>query len=135
MLPDMLTHQMSTASLPSPAHRLLAALRAAVLIHNSGQDPRERLAMMLGGRAQATAWMILLDSISAAWPDPMVLCRPCCRATTHDEVTVIEMIAHAASGNRPAFDAQLRDMIDEDGRNLIYAAANRFVATFVCHSS
>lgn len=129
-LPDTLTRSPHIDTLPPPAHRLLSAMRAAVVIHRSGQCPRGRLSAILGNDSRAAAWIILLNSASAAWPEPIAVYPPCCQRMTHDEATLIELIACAASGNRPAFDRLVQDMIDGDGRDCLHGAATRFIASF-----
>ena len=129
-LPATLIRPMAIDQLPPPAHRLLAAMRAAVAIHHSGQCPRPRLTAILGNDRAAATWIMLLNSVSAAWPEPMAVYPPCCRCMTHDEAVLIELVSHAAAFDRPAFDRLICEMIDDDGRELIYAAARRFVAGF-----
>lgn len=129
-LPDSLTRLSGTGTLPPPAHRLLAALRAAVIVHRSGQCPRLRLAALLGGDGPATGWIMLLNSASAAWPEPMAIYPPCCNVMTHDERTVIDLVGLVAAGDRPGFDRLLRDLIGDDGRDHVFAAATRFVDSF-----
>ncbi|QJQ33209.1 hypothetical protein GV829_12810 [Sphingomonas lacunae] len=46
---------------------------------------------------------------------------------TPDERTVVDLVALAAADNRPGFDQLLSDMINDDGREHIYAAACRFI--------
>lgn len=130
-LPALLIRSQSVDGLAPAAHRLLAALRAAVAIHHSGQCPRPRLSAILGNDRAASAWIILLNCASAAWPEPMAVYPPCCRCMTHDEATLIGLVGLTATGDRPAFDRLLCDMIGEDGREAVYAAARHFVGSFV----
>lgn len=130
-LPLSLTRPQSTSALPPPAHRLLAAFRAAVIVHRSGQCPRERLSALLGSDRAAAAWILLLNSASAAWPEPMAVYPPCCAVMTHDESAVIDLVALAATGNRPRFDRLLHDLLSEDARDHVFTAATRFVSTYL----
>ena len=111
-------------------HRLLHAMRAAVVIGRAGEDPVARLGQLLGRVSAARALLVLMQAIGAAWPDPVAVRRPCCTVLTPDETLFIAMVEQAAMGRRPAFDALLSDMIDADGRDCLFAATSRFVSVF-----
>jgi hypothetical protein len=110
---------------PPGAHRLIRALRIAALAKSSGVDPQSRIGELLGGAEPTRAFGLLLAAMGQAWPDPLVVFRPCCQRLTHDEAALLAMLHHVRNGDRPAFDALLADLIGSDARDYLYCASVR----------
>lgn len=127
-LPASLALPRPAESLHPGAHRLLMALRSAAALRERGEDPMERTATWLGGERRAAAFLVLLASAGAAWPEPVAVHRMCCLRLTPDEGLILDCIALAASGDRPRFDRHTQEMLGSEGREAIWRAACRFVA-------
>ena len=115
------------SSLPMADRIAVIALRRAL---RTGRDPAARLAVMtavLGGGFAALRFQLLVETLGAAWPDPFMVRRPCCRMATPDEQLLGIMLGTARRDDRAGFDRLLRDMIDDDARSLIWSAARGFV--------
>lgn len=106
-------------------HRVIRALRIAALAQQAQVDPQPRLNDLLGSGDVARNFRLLIAAMAQAWPDPLVVFRPCCPRVTHDEGTLLAMLHHARAGDRPAFDRLLADLIGADGRDYLYCASVR----------
>ncbi len=122
-LPDLL-------SLPGAEARIILALRHAIICQKLQQDPMVGLAERLGNRLAVTRFLIVLESVGNAWPDNFHLGRNCCRHTTADEITLLQMIRYCALDDRPDYDQLLCEMIDEDARNRVFIDISNFVSAF-----
>jgi hypothetical protein len=110
------------------ALRAVRSLRLMAVAETSNIDVQPRLTELLGNARAATAFRLLLATMSAAWPDPLAVFRPCCPRLTHDEVTLLTMLHHAGAHDQPAFDRHLVDMIAPDARALLYDGCLRLNA-------
>lgn len=126
-LPATLACPRPAESLHPGAHRLLMAMRSAASLRERGHDPLERTACWLGGEGRAAAFLVLLATAGAAWPEPMAVHRICCPRLTPDEGLILDCIALAASGDRPRFDRHTQEMLSSDGREAVWRAACCFV--------
>ena len=129
-LPRSLTRQPQRMALPAPAHRLLIALRAAVVIGRTGADPMPRMAELLGSKGAAREWMVLIAMAGSSWPEPVAVRPPCCAVMTHDETAMLDLLACAARHDRHAVDALLADLIDAAAREALFRAASLFVSAW-----
>lgn len=109
----------------APTHRVIRALRIAALAQQGQIDAQPRLIDLLGSGEVARNFRLLIAAMAQAWPDPLVVFRPCCPRVTHDEGTLLAMLHHARAGDRPAFDRLLADLIGADGRDYLYCASVR----------
>ncbi|MBS0505469.1 MAG: addiction module antidote protein [Proteobacteria bacterium] len=85
--------------------------------------PLQAAATQLGSDRASHALHILLAGIASAWPDPFAVAPPCCPHLTHDESTLLGMVIAARSHGRPVFDALICEMLAEDARDRLFAAA------------
>lgn len=111
--------------------RIIIALRLAIIAHKTGQDCRERLDERLGSRKATTRLLLIVETVGFAWPDTFKIGRPCSPATTPDEILFLNMIRHAATGNRRAFDHLLCEMIDGCARNRIWYDTQNFTEIYM----
>ena len=102
---------------------IVRATRHWVAAQRRMSCPLAAAAAHLGGLQAARSLHLLLASMGAAWPEPVAIAPPCCAALTHDEATLVGMILAARDHGRPVFDALLCEMLDEDARDRLFAAA------------
>lgn len=122
-LPDLL-------SLAGAEARIILALRTAVMGNKLQRDVRGELGEKLGSRQAVNRFEILIESVGLGWPDSFQLGRICCQCTTLDEITLITMMRHAASGDRPGFDALTCEMIGPCERERIYGDMRGFASCY-----
>ncbi len=122
-LPDLL-------SLASAEARIILALRVAVASQKCYRDARPHLRDRLGSDLAVGRFLILIESIGGAWPEPVKIGRTCCPHTMPDEILLLNMLRCAVQGNRPAFDALICEMIDPCGRDRIYLDMTNFAAVY-----
>lgn len=99
------------------------ALRIAVVARTAGLCLRRNLARHLRDERQAARFLVFLQAVGAAWPEPVVVQRPCCGLLSHDERTIAALLARRAKGDRPSFDRLLEEMIPADERRLLWNTA------------
>lgn len=117
-------------SLSGTEARIILALRHAVICQKLQRDPATGLEERLGTGLAVTRFLVILETLGHAWPDNFHLGRNCCRHTTADEITLLQMIRYCAAGDRPAFDRLLCEMIGDDARNRIFIDIRNFVSAF-----
>lgn len=127
---DLIAHTPDIRCLPAAQARIAIATRIAVVFTKLQRDPREELANRLGSEMAAARFLGFIEVMGAAWPDPVYVNAPCCPKLSYDEMMVLDLIAACGSGDRPAFDAFLCDMLPADVRDRIYAAAGSFIAAY-----
>ena len=123
-LPDLM-------DLPATEARMLMALRLAVASHKQGIDARDALQKRLGGRLPMIRFLMIIETIGNAWPDPFQVGRCCCPHTMPDEILLLNMVRLVADQNRPAYDALLCEMIDDSGRQRIFSDIEMFVGAYL----
>ncbi|MEO0439829.1 MAG: hypothetical protein AAF067_03025 [Pseudomonadota bacterium] len=117
-------------SLSGVEARIILALRHAIICQKLQRNPMAGLEERLGIRLAVTRFLIVLESVGNAWPDNFHLGRNCCRHTTADEITLLQMIRCCALGDRPAYDQLLCEMMDEDARNRVFIDISNFVSAY-----
>lgn len=109
---------------------LVSATRRWVMAQRlERQCPLQAAAAQLGCLAAARALHLLLAQVGAAWPEPVAIAPPCCARLTHDEATLVGLVLAARDHGRPVFDALLCEMLGQDTRDRLFAAATRLGAT------
>ena len=104
---------------------VVRAVRHSIMAQrNRRACPLQAAAAQLGSVRASHALHILLASVGGAWPDPFAIAPPCCPTLTHDESTLLGMVVAARSHGRPVFDALLCEMLPEDARDRLFAAAS-----------
>ncbi|SIO17573.1 hypothetical protein SAMN02745824_3232 [Parasphingorhabdus marina DSM 22363] len=79
-------------SLSGAEARIILALRHAVMCQKLQRDPAPVLKERLGTGLAVTRFLLVLETIGEAWPDNFHLGRNCCRHTTADEITLLQMV-------------------------------------------
>jgi hypothetical protein len=102
-----------------PAHaRIVATLRLWALMGRMGWCQQRALVDQLGSPRVAALFQLLMEQIGAAWPDPFCVSPPCMPQLSHDETTLMAMLATAS--DRPRFDELLSDMLPDDARERLF---------------
>ena len=117
-------------SLSGAEARIILALRHAVMCQKLQRDPAPILKERLGTGLAVTRFLIVLETIGEAWPDNFHLGRNCCRHTTADEMTLLQMVRYCANGDRPAYDRLLCEMFGEDARDRVFIDIGNFISAF-----
>jgi hypothetical protein len=108
---------------PNEAALIMAARRWVMAQRHERMCPLQAAARQLGCLDAARSLHMLLAQIGAAWPDPVAVAPPCCAVLTHDEATLVGIVIAARRHSRPVFDALLCEMLDQDARDRLHAAA------------
>jgi hypothetical protein len=108
---------------PEEAGLVLAARRWVSAQRHARACPLHAAAASLGSLDAARSLHLLLAQVGASWPDPVAVAPPCCARLTHDELTLVGIVIAARRHARPVFDALLAEMLDQDARNRLHAAA------------
>jgi hypothetical protein len=111
------------AALPGEARILLKAARLWVLLARSSRAPLGPLSALLG--PAAARFSVLMDELSAAWPDPFTTFPPCAASLSPDEQVLLSVLARAEAGAEQGFHADLADLLGPDARRRLWQAACR----------
>lgn len=122
-LPDLL-------SLSGPDARVVMALRIAVLSRKLGKDAAPALTEKLGNPMAVTRFFLVIEEIGCVWPDSFHIGRACCRCTTPDELTFLEMLRCVAGGDRPKFDRLVCEMIGDSERDRLFLDMKSFLIAY-----
>lgn len=108
---------------PEEAALVVATRRWVSAQRHERACPLHAAAAPLGSLDSARSLHLLLAQVGAAWPDPVAVAPPCCAVLTHDELTLVGIVIAARRHARPVFDALLCEMLDQDARDRLHAAA------------
>lgn len=111
---------------------LAQASRRWVVAAKLRQCPLRAAADRLGCVQAARSLHLLLDTIRVCWPEPFAVGAPCCPILSHDEATLLVMVAAARDHRRPVFDALLCEMLDQDARDRLYQTSVALARTLAC---
>lgn len=121
---DLLLPRRELAALAPSSARVARALRIWVILSKTGRCPIQAVADRIGSLRAAAHLHLLLEEIGAAWPEPFAVSPPCCGRLSHDEALVIDMIEIAGTGDRPAFDRLLCEMLPEGERERLFLSSS-----------
>lgn len=124
MLIEMLARTPDLRTMPAADARIARSLRLWVMARKGGGCGLGAVAGSLGSHRAAAHFHLLLEEVGAAWPDPFCVSPPCCPRLSHDEALFVEMLGHAAAGDRPGFDRLLSDLLPEDARERLFFSAS-----------
>ncbi len=110
--------------------RLLLAIRRGIGARATERDMGRAIATLFPHPGAAQRLILFLEILGQAWPERFSVGSPCCHCVNPDEWTLIQLMRCVAVTNRPAFDAQLCEMVDSDSRDRIYGGLADFLATF-----
>lgn len=122
---EKLTRIVTLDTLPADEAAVIEAVRLWALMTRIRRNPDRAVAEKLGSRRAATQCRLLLSEVAAAWPDRFRVSPPGSESLSHDEETLLAMIA-AARGDRPAFDRLLADLLPAAQRQHLYVCARMF---------
>ncbi len=129
-VPSTITARLAQAldirALSVSAVHVVMAMRLCVLCAKTGHDPLPRLIERFGSALAARRFRVVVEMIGDAWPDPVLVCRPCCGALSPDEAMIAEMAMAAAAGDQPRFNAVSREMLGGDARNRLFISLAAF---------
>ncbi len=111
--------------------RIIITLRLAVTAHKTNQDCRQRLDKWLGSSMATTRFLLIDETVGFAWPEAFRIGCPCSSQTTPDEILFLNMVRHVATGNRPAYDALLCEMIEDSARQRIFHDIRNFSRVYL----
>ena len=114
------------AALSEEARILVKATRMWVLVARTGRNPRPALEALLG--PAASRFSVLMDMVTAAWPDPFTTCSPCAAMLSPDEHSLLGLLALAGSDDEAGFQRFLSEMLPMAHRNRLWSASRRMVA-------
>ncbi len=120
MLAELLSRTPSILELSVDEARIVGALRFWVAAARQGRCPLAAAAGRLGSRSAGAHLHLLLEEIGAAWPEAFLVSPPCCSKLSPDEALVAQMISATSSGDRPAFDRLLCDMLPAEVRDRLF---------------
>ena len=118
-------------TLAGPEARIIMSLRLAIVAHKTNQDCRERLDERLGSRKATIRLLLIVETVGFAWPEAFKIGCPCTPKTTPDEILFLNMMRHVVTGNRPAYDALLCEMIDDCARERIWHDIGNFADIYM----
>lgn len=122
MVLDLLGSPRTMAGLEGRAALVLRTVRIWAGLRMARHCPIEMAEHRLGSVSAAGALRILVETMSAAWPDPVALAPPCCPVLSHDEATIGALLQAAWAGDRRRFDREAEEMLDEDARARLWSA-------------
>ncbi|MEW4467634.1 hypothetical protein AB1K62_07375 [Parasphingorhabdus sp. JC815] len=126
----LLTPMPDLMSLASAEAHIIIGLRVAVMSQKAYRDARPFLRERLGSDLAVSRFLVLVETIGGAWPESVKIGRACCPHTMPDEILLLNMLRHAAVGNRPGFDALTCEMIGDSARERIYMDMESFAAVY-----
>lgn len=110
-------------SLSMAGVRAVMAFRILAVCGSASREPLAELSCRLGSLTAAKAFMLLAERVSRAWPEPVLLARPCCALLTPDEATLAAMINAAAAGDRAGFEHVLAGFVRQERHSSLFDAA------------
>jgi len=112
--------------LSSNGMRLVLATRLRVVCARRGVAALPLIAQRLGCKRQALSALHIVEVIGAVWPEKFALSPPCCGMLSHDEALLGALAEAAEEGERAAFDAHARDLLNEDARERLWGELRAF---------
>ena len=102
--------------------RLMASCAAARL------DPLVELTRRLESISAAKAVMDLAQTCAQAWPESVMVSRPCCHALTPDEAVLAQMMEAARAADREGFAAVLDGLVRRERHERLYRVTQEAAA-------
>lgn len=136
--PDAIaTAQATIAALSRPADiralslvslEMVMAMRVCAIFRHAGRDPVPDLARRYRNVETAGAIDGFVRTVLRCWPERFTVNRPCCRALTPDEATLVALSRAARSGDRDGFSAVVDGFVRADRHDGLYNATVHAVA-------
>ena len=122
---------LSLGQLGPAQRRLIVAMRQIVLHGKARSCPMAVISPLLGGTAQAKAYLRIIFMVGNVWPEAVRVLCPCSKAMTYDEALLIDMIDRAVHRDGPGFDALLCDMLGSEARAELFGEILAFSAAYI----
>jgi hypothetical protein len=107
--------------------RIVGAMRYTHVARQRGRFGDAGLVRYLGSTLAIRPFLVFIDEVGHAWPDPVCLNQPCQALLSYDEMLIVDLAAAAANGDRRAFDHFLEDMLSARWRDHLWHTARRFM--------
>ncbi len=115
-----LTARPAISALAPPGQRLIMALRLTVLARRREVDALAVLTERFGCAATGRHALHIIMLTGDLWPERFTMSPPCCGSMSHDELLLGSLADLAAAQNRPEFDRESRDLLNEDARDQLW---------------
>ncbi|WAT17401.1 DNA-directed RNA polymerase subunit beta' [Aurantiacibacter sp. MUD11] len=111
-----------------PVVTLVVAIRLMAAAMQGNCDPLVELTRRLGSITAAKAVLDLAKAGSQAWPENVMVNRPCCHALSPDEAVLADMASAVLAGDRQQFAAVLEGLVRRERHERLYGAAAAVMA-------
>ena len=115
------------ATLGEAQGNFIVTCRLWVTLRKRGLNPSAAVADRIGCPRAAMRFWLLMEEVGAAWPDPFVVSPPCCPRLSFDEATLLQVIEHAAAGDRAGVMRLLAEMLPIELSDRLYGAARGYL--------
>ena len=115
-----LTARPALTALSPPGQRLIMALRLTVLAKRREVDALAVLTERFGCAASGRHALHIILLTGDLWPERFTMSPPCCGSLSHDELLLGTLADQAATRDRPAFDRESSDLLNEDARDQLW---------------
>ncbi len=110
------------------AMTLVMGLRLMASCVAGNHDPLVELTRRLESITAAKAILDFARTCARAWPENVMISRPCCHALTPDEAVFAHMAEAARAGDRAAFAAILDGLIRRERHDRLFEVTRESVA-------
>lgn len=117
------------AALDGEARLLLRAARSWVIIACRRCSPRPAMTALLGGGA--ARFGLMMEQLTAAWPEAFTAYPPCACAVSPDEATLLALLDQAGRNDAPGFHRQLEEMLPLSVRERLWHATTAVAADWM----
>ncbi|MEM8918673.1 MAG: hypothetical protein AAGE37_07410 [Pseudomonadota bacterium] len=115
---------------PPAQARIVIAMRVAVMAHAKKCDVRQYVARHIGNPAAAKHFSHVMEMMGDCWPEPIMVHRPCCQATSYDEMLLLDLITAVVQKQPEHFHGLLCDMIPQHASERLHEQISKFVTCF-----
>jgi hypothetical protein len=109
--------------MPSRDARHILAARSWCILRKAAHDPLPRLEGYLLSDIVALRFGLLMETVTAIWPEPFGIHRPCCGLASVDELLLADAVRLAVRNAHPQFELLLREMLSNDAREMLFSRA------------
>lgn len=106
--------------------RIVTAMRVTVMGQAQDFDVKPYLIRQFHCEKIAEDFAEIVTVMQRAWPEPVMVHRPCRNHMSYDEVWMVDLVQAVAQGDRRAFDDLIRDMVGHRDRSQLFNAIHAF---------